>query len=276
MPTSAPTLRSERIARRTQHAFSALVLMFLITPILVIVPLSFNDSAYFSYPMTGLTLKWYGAVLTDGQWRGAIANSFMFGLASAALATVLGTLAATGLSQPSFPWRGLIMPILISPMIVPVVVVAVSLYLVFAPIGLINTDLGVILAHTALGTPFVVITVTARLSAYDRLLSRAAASLGAAPVEVFRRVTLPQIVPGVVAGSLFAFATSFDDVVIVLFLGGAGQRTIPRQMWAGIRDQINPGILAMAGLLTVFAIIMMLVLNWLQGRDAKQNGRQGV
>jgi putative spermidine/putrescine transport system permease protein len=273
MSISAAALPSERIAAWTQRALTALVLLFLIAPILIIVPLSFNDSSYFSYPMSGLTLKWYSAIFKDPQWRGAIANSFIIGLASTGIATVLGTLAAIGLSRPAFPWRGLIVPILISPMIIPVVVVAVSLYLVFAPLGLVNTHIGIILAHAALGAPFVVITVTARLTAYDHNLSRAAASLGAAPLEAFRRVMLPLILPGVAAGGVFAFATSFDEVVVILFIGGADQRTIPRQMWAGIRDQINPGILAMAGLLTIFAILLMLTLNALQGRTAAERNQ---
>ena len=158
------------------------------------------------------------------------------------------------------------MPLLISPMIIPIVVVAVGLYLVFAPLGLIDNYLGVILAHTALGTPFVVITVTATLLSFDRSLTRAAASLGANPWTVFRRVTLPLITPGVATGSIFAFATSFDEVIVILFIGGAEQRTVPRQMWNGIRDRIDPSILAVATLLIVFAIALFITLNRLRAR----------
>ncbi|MCW6508406.1 ABC transporter permease [Lichenifustis flavocetrariae] len=267
MSTETTAVLSERIAHRGVRVFSAAVLVFLVAPILIIVPLSFNQSSYFSYPLTGLTLGWYELVLGSPEWRMAILNSFVIGLSATAIATALGTLAAIGISRPSFPLRGVIVPILIAPMIIPIVVVAVSLYLVFAPLGLTNTHSGVILAHAALGTPFVVITVTARLMAFDTTLSRAAASLGATPWEVFRRVMLPQILPGVATGSIFAFATSFDEVVVILFIGGTEQRTIPRQMWAGIRDQINPGILAMAGLLTVFAVVLFLLIGWLQGRS---------
>jgi putative spermidine/putrescine transport system permease protein len=211
-------------------------------------------------------------LFSSSEWRASIANSFVIGLCATAIATILGTLAAIGISRPSFPFRGLIVPILIAPMIIPIIIVAVSLYLVFAPLGLINTYLGVILAHAALGTPFVVITVTARLMAFDNNLSRAASSLGASPWISFRRVMLPQILPGVAIGSIFAFATSFDEVVVILFIGGAEQRTIPRQMWAGIRDQINPTILAMAGLLTIFAIVLFLTIGWLQDRNSAPNG----
>jgi putative spermidine/putrescine transport system permease protein len=155
------------------------------------------------------------------------------------------------------------MAILISPMIVPVVIVAVGAYLFFGKLGLTDTKLGLILAHTALATPFVVITVTATLSTYDTNLSRAARSLGASPVSTFFRVTLPNITTGMVSGAIFAFATSFDEVVIALFLTGAEQRTLPVQMFSGIRDQINPTIMVAATLLLgistlLFATVMLL------------------
>lgn len=268
MSLETTELASERIARRFVKIFSALVLFFLVAPVLAVVPLSFNESTYFSYPMTGVTLGWYKALVSSPEWRTAIANSFIIGICSTAIATVLGTLAAIGISRPSFPFRGLIVPILIAPMIIPIVIVAVSLYLVFAPLHLINTHIGVILAHATLGTPFVVIIVTARLMAFDTNLSRAATSLGASPWTAFRRVMLPQILPGVATGGIFAFATSFDEVVVILFIGGTEQRTIPRQMWSGIRDQINPTILAMAGLLTIFAVLLFVLIGWLQNRNA--------
>lgn len=268
MRARSQVTRSERAASIGVRLFAIVVLVFLVAPILVVIPLSFNDSAYFSYPMTGFSLRWYEMVFASEDWRRAFLNSFIIGLGSTVLATALGTLAALGLSRAAFPFRGLVMPLLISPMIIPIVVVAVGLYLVFAPLGLTNSYLGVVLAHTALGTPFVVITVTATLMSFDRSLTRAAASLGAAPLTVFRRVTLPLIFPGVATGGVFAFATSFDEVIVILFIGGVEQRTIPRQMWTGIRDQINPSILAMATLLTCFAIALFLAIDWLQGRGS--------
>jgi len=262
------TTRSERAASIAVRIFSVAILVFLVAPILVVIPLSFNDSSYFSYPMSGFSLRWYESLFASEDWRRAIFNSFVIGLASTLLATALGTLAALGLSRSAFPFRSIVMPLVISPMIIPIVVVAVGLYLVFAPLNLTNSYLGVILAHTALGTPFVVITVTATLMSFDRSLTQAAANLGAAPLTGFRRVTLPLILPGVATGSVFAFATSFDEVIVILFIGGVEQRTIPRQMWTGIRDHINPSILAMATLLTCFAIALFLVIDWLQGRNA--------
>jgi len=269
MAQNQPTVLVERIASRAVRIYSAIVLIFLISPILVTIPLSFNAGAYFSYPMSGFSLRWYEFVFSSVDWQRAFFNSLSIGVVSAILATVLGTSAALGLSQPQFPARNLVMSLLVSPMIVPVVVVAVGLYLVFAPLGLVNNYWGLILAHTALGVPFVVITVTATLSSFNWTLTRAAASLGAKPWTVFRKITLPLIMPGVVTGAIFAFATSFDEVIVVLFIGGVDQRTIPRQMWNGIRDQINPSILVVSTLLTLFAIALFVVIAWLRHRAMK-------
>ena len=249
---------------------TGIVLAFLIAPVLAIIPLSFNAGSYFSYPMTGFSLRWYEKALLNPDWQRAFLNSLGIGAMATLIATVLGTLAALGLSRSSFPWRSVIMPLLISPMIIPVVVVAVGFYMVFAPLGLTDSYAGVVLAHAALGTPFVVITVTASLLSFDRNLVRAAAGLGAPPWTAFRRVTLPLISPAVATGAIFAFATSFDEVVVILFIGGPSQRTVPRQMWSGIREAIDPSILAVATLLTVFAIALFITLNWLRGRTGAQ------
>nr|WP_237666244.1 MULTISPECIES: ABC transporter permease [Burkholderia] len=257
---------STRIATAGVRIHCAIVLFFLVAPILVIIPLSFNSGAYFSYPMEGFSLRWYAQAFGSPDWQRAFLNSMAIGAASTAIATSLGTLAAIGLARDNFPFRSLIMPILISPMIIPIVVVAAGFYLIFAPLGLVNSYPGVILAHAALGTPFVVITVTASLLSFDQSLLRAAANLGAAPWTTFRRVTLPLILPAVATGAVFAFATSFDEVIVILFIGGPDQRTVPRQMWSGIRDQIDPSILAVATVLIVFAILLFTSINWLRGR----------
>jgi putative spermidine/putrescine transport system permease protein len=262
-PNSLP---STRIATAGVRIHCAIVLFFLVAPILVIIPLSFNSGSYFSYPMEGFSLRWYAQAFGSLDWQRAFLNSMAIGAASTAIATSLGTLAAIGLARDNFPFRSLIMPILISPMIIPIVVVAAGFYLIFAPLGLVNSYPGVILAHAALGTPFVVITVTASLLSFDQSLLRAAANLGAAPWTTFRRVTLPLILPAVATGAVFAFATSFDEVIVILFIGGPDQRTVPRQMWSGIRDQIDPSILAVATVLIVFAILLFTSINWLRGR----------
>jgi putative spermidine/putrescine transport system permease protein len=262
------TVLTERVASRWVRLHCALVLFFLVAPILAIIPLSFNAGSYFSYPLQGFSLRWYEQALTSADWQRALLNSVGIGIASTLIATCLGTLAALGLSRSHFPLRSIVMPIIISPMIVPIVVVAAGFYLVFAPLGLVNSYPGVIFAHAALGTPFVVITVTASLLSFDQSLLRAASGLGARPWVAFRRVTLPLITPAVATGSVFAFATSFDEVIVILFIGGPDQKTVPRQMWSGIRDSIDPSILAVATMLIVFAVMLFASINWLRGRAA--------
>jgi len=264
-----------KVGRRCYLAFCSAVFLFLIAPILVIVPLSFNVEPYFTFTEGMLSLdpeayslRWYRTVAEDPEWLRALANSLVIGFAATALATALGTLAALGLSNPAMPGRSLAMSLLISPMVTPVIISAAGMFFFYSDLGLAQTYPGLILAHTALGTPFVVITVTATLSGFDPNLTRAAASLGAGPVRTFRRIQLPLIAPGVISGALFAFATSFDEVVTVLFIGGLDQRTIPRQMWAGIREQISPAILAVATLLIAFALLLMLVVEWLRRRGS--------
>ena len=270
----------ERAARIAYLAFCAAVFFFLMAPILAIVPLSFNAEPYFTFTEGMLrldpdawSLRWYREIVEGGAWTGALANSLIIGVAATALATVLGTLAALGLASPHMPARRFAMGFLVSPLVTPVIISAAGMFFFYSRMGLGQTHLGIILAHAALGTPFVVITVTATLTAYDRTLTRAAASLGAGPVRTFRSVQLPLIAPGVLSGALFAFATSFDEVVVVLFLSGVEQSTIPRQMWAGIREQISPAILAVATFLIVFAVGLLFTVAWLRKRTGGGRSR---
>ncbi len=257
----------------------ALIFLFLILPILIIIPLSFNVEPYFSFTpgMLALdpdafSLRWYRDFVNNEQWIHSIKNSVMIGVAATVVATVLGTVAALGLSRGNMPFRNIVMSILISPMIVPLIISAAGMYFFYSSIGLSQTYLGIILAHAALGTPFVVITVTATLVGFDMSLVRAAANLGATPTRTFFKVTMPLILPGVISGGLFAFITSFDEVVAVLFLAGFEQRTIPRQMWAGIREQISPTILAVATILITISIMLLAVLELLRRRNERLRG----
>jgi putative spermidine/putrescine transport system permease protein len=252
------------------HAFGAAVLLFLVAPIVAIVPLSFNAEPFFTYPMPGLSLRWYQEFFGSDVWQLALRNSIIVAVSSTILSTALGTLAAIGLTRPECPARATITAILISPMIVPVIVTAVGVYYAFAAVGLLNTLTGLVLAHTAIGAPFVVITVTATLASFDHNLMRAASSLGAAPAEAVARVMLPIIAPGVVSGALFAFVTSFDEVVIALFISGSEQRTLPRQMWSGVRETLSPTIAAVATLLIIFSTVFLATLQWLQRRAERQ------
>jgi putative spermidine/putrescine transport system permease protein len=310
VPTYASPL--ERIWYYAYLVICGLIFFFLIAPIVVIIPLSFNSEPYFtftdrmlSFDPEGYSLRWYRSLLTFGMqnpdatgwafwvdawnnanWIKAAKNSIIIGVFSTLLATVLGTLAALGLSRPEMPFRRAIMAILISPMIVPLIITATGMFFFYSnPCELLGvfglptncgrlagTYLGVILAHATLGIPFVIITVTATLVGFDQSLNRAAASLGANPRTTFFRVTMPLILPGVISGALFAFVTSFDEVVAVLFIAGPEQQTIPRQMWNGIREQISPAILAVATLLVIFSIALLTTVELLRRRSERIRG----
>jgi putative spermidine/putrescine transport system permease protein len=252
--------------------FSALVLLFLVAPILIVLPLSFNAEPYFSFPMPGTSLRWYSAVVNSPSWQKALHNSLVIGTVTMVLATLLGTLAALGLTRARFPFKALILATLISPMVAPIVITAVAMYFFYAKIGLANTFTGLVIAHTALATPFVVIIVSATLAGFDARLSRAAASLGAAPLTVFFTVTMPLILPGLISGALFAFVTSFDEVVTVIFLAGVDQYTLPREMWKGVREDINPTILAVACLMVALSVVALSLMEILRRRAERLRG----
>ena len=260
------------LERAWHYAFRiicGLVLVFLMLPILVIAPLSFNADSFMLYPMSGFSLKWYEEFFTSPAWRQALMNSCIVSPFATLLAMALGTPAAVGLTRIDFPGKALLTSVLISPMVVPVVIVGVATYLVFAPAGLSGSYIGLILVHAALGVPFVVTTVSATLQGFDFNLVRAAASLGANPLTAFFKVTLPLVAPGVVSGGLFAFGTSFDEVVVTLFLAGPEQTTLPRQMFSGIRENISPTIAAVATILTVLSTLMLITLEWLRRRGER-------
>jgi putative spermidine/putrescine transport system permease protein len=246
-----------------------LVLLFLILPVLVIVPLSFNDGTFLIYPLNGFSMRWYHEFFGSAEWMRSLKNSLIVAPVATLLAMVLGTLAAIGLTRGQFRGKQLIMSLVISPMVVPVVIVGVASYLCFAPLGLGNSYLSLILVHAVLGVPFVIITVSATLQGFNYSLVLAAANLGASPVTTFFRVTLPLIAPGVISGALFAFATSFDEVVVTLFLAGPEQATLPRQMFSGIRENLSPTIAAAATLLIGFSVLLLLALEWLRGRSER-------
>ena len=256
-----------------------LILFFLIAPIVVIIPLSFNAEPYFTFSKemlafdpAGFSTQWYQEFFSDSNWQGAVKNSFIIAIFSTMISVTLGTIAALGLSRSEMPYKTLVMGILISPMIVPLIISAAGMFFFYTEIGLASTHLGVILAHAALATPFVVITVTATLVGFDQSLTRAAATLGASPTTTFFRVIVPLILPGVISGGLFAFVTSFDEVVVVKFVGSYQQRTIPWAMFSGIREQISPTILAVATLLVLFSICLLTVVELLRRRNERQRG----
>jgi putative spermidine/putrescine transport system permease protein len=263
----------------TFRCIAGSIFIFLITPIIVVMPLSFNAQDFFTFTPemlrfdpAGYSLKHYQDFFSSNDWQQALWNSVRIAPAATLLSVSFGTLAAIGLSQPHVPFRRVIMAILISPMIVPLIISAAGMYFFYSRIGLQGTYLGVVLAHAALGIPFVIITVTATLVGFDNSLTRAAANMGANPVTTFFRVQMPLILPGVISGGLFAFITSFDEVVVVLFVGSAQQQTLPWQMFTGLREQISPTILAVATILVAISIGLLTTVELLRRRSERLRG----
>ena len=272
--------------------FCGIVFFFLIAPLVAIIPISFSRSPFMLFTEGMLawppdpeawSFRWYRymvGICTDknlttpcsNRWMVGTVNSFFVGTVSTLVATALGTLAALGLSRPHMPYKGLIMSILISPMIVPLIITAAGMFFFYAKVNLVYTFTGIILAHVALSTPFVVITVTATLVGFDTNMTKASQSLGARPVRTFFKVIMPLILPGVISGALFAFITSFDEVVIVMFMASLDQLTIPKQMWAGIRQEISPVILCMATCLVALSIFLLTTVELLRRRSEKLRG----
>ena len=266
------------------------ILFFLIAPIVTIIPLSFNAQDFFTFTPemlsldpAGYSLKHYQDFFTNQDWLRPMKNSLIIAPFATIISVTLGTLAAIGLSQSHVPFRRAIMAILISPMIVPLIISATGMFFFYSQMGLWMEDtfgiskslsgyIKVILAHAALGIPFVIITVTATLVGFDNSLTRAAANMGATPTVTFFRVQMPLILPGVISGALFAFITSFDEVVVVLFVGAAAQKTLPWQMFTGLREQISPTILAVATILVCVSIMLLATLEILRRRSERLRG----
>ena len=299
--------RQEQIGQYAFLAICTIIFIFLILPILIIIPLSFNVEPYFSFTEGMMALdpaaystRWYEDIFRFGMndpdaeegwwsdmwnnatWIRAVRNSFFLAICSTVLATTFGTLAALGLSRPEMPFRSAITSLLISPMIVPLVITATGMFFFYGGSmqgiipgyeeGLANTYLGLVLAHATLGVPFVIITVTATLSGFDRSLIRASQGLGASGWTTFSKVIMPLITPGMISGALFAFITSLDEVVAVIFLADVSQRTIPRQMFSGLREQISPTILAVATILVILSILLLTTLELLRRRSERLRG----
>lgn len=254
-------------------AVCALILLFLVVPIFIIIPFSFNAEPYFSYPIPGYSTRWYAEFFASDAWRGSLRNSLIVALPTMALSTALGTLAALGLTHENFPLKGFVVGLFMSPMMIPHIIIGLGLFFFYVEIGIVHSFIGMILAHTTLAVPFVVLTVTATLTNFNTNLIRAAAILGAGPVTVFRRIVLPLILPGVLSGALFAFVVSFDELIVALLISGAEQRTLPRQIWSGVRESISPVIMTVATMLIVLATLLMLVTEWFRRRGERLQAR---
>jgi putative spermidine/putrescine transport system permease protein len=258
-----------RLARLGFYGFCGAVLLYLVLPVLVVVPMSFSSSRYLQFPPPGLSLRWYVNYLGDPEWTGATARSLVVAALVTAICTVVGTAAALGLVRGTFRGKQLVNGLIVSPMVVPVIIVAIALYFFFAPfkawgVPLIGTVPGLVIAHSLIALPLVVINVSATLRGFDRHLEMASQNLGASPLVTFRRVTFPLIRPGIVSGALFAFITSFDELVIAIFISGSTARTLPVKMWEGIRLEIDPTIAAVSSLLIGLSVTLLLALALLR------------
>ena len=267
-----------------------IIFIFLIMPILVVMPLSFNSQDFFTFTPEmlkfepeGYSLKHYRDFFTNNEWQRSFKNSLLIAPVATLVSVSLGTLAAIGLSQSYVPFKRAIMAILISPMIVPLIISATGMFFFYSHVGNFLEDrigldknfvgyVKVILAHSVLGIPFVIITVTATLVGFDSSLTRAAASMGANPVKTFFKIQMPLILPGVISGGLFAFITSFDEVVVVMFVGSTNQKTLPWQMFTGLREQISPTILAVATILVAISIALLITIEMLRRRSERLRG----
>lgn len=246
--------------------FVAVVLIYLVFPVFVVAPVSFSSAKYLQFPPPGWSLQWYDNYFQRPGWIPATLLSIRVALVTAVLATVLGTAASLGLVRGRFPGRDAINSFIVSPLVVPAIIVAIGVYFVYAQARLVGSWWGLVLAHTALALPFVVTNVSATLHGFDERLEYAAMNLGANRWQTFRRVTLPIIQPGVLAGALFAFITSFDELIVALFISGTGAVTLPRKMWDSLRQEIDPTIAAVSTILITISIIVFVSAELLRQR----------
>lgn len=259
----------QRLLRVALWTFAIIVFAIQLAPLIVLIPLSFTSGTLLNFPIPSFSLRWYQEFFGSTQWLGSLRNTFVVGVIASTLATILGTLGAIGVLRTSARLQPFLMAALISPMVIPLVVVALAMFLHLARLGLAASFTGLVIAHTVVCMPLVLIPVVSTLQSFDMNLFRAALSLGASPTRTFFKVILPLILPGVLAGWLFAFATSIDEIVVTLFVGGPEQITLPRQIYSGLRERISPTVAAVATLSTVLAILMLIVVEVLRRRGRR-------
>lgn len=259
----------DRIWQIGLYVVGGAIIFYLVSPLVAVIPLSFNSEPYFTFPMPGTSTRWYDDLFNSPEWQRAARSSFITGISVTILATVLGTLAAVGMTLTNFKLKAFLIGLLLSPMMVPHLVTGVGMFFFYAWAGLVYTLPGLIMAHTVVALPFVILTVSATLANFNVNLIRAGASMGAGPVTVFFRIILPVIAPGVLAGAVLAFVASFDELIITLLISGPEWKTIPRQMWNGVREEITPVITAAATLLIGFSVLIMVGAEMLRRRGER-------
>jgi len=264
---AAPTARRRqgRVSRYLLALFGGAVILFLCLPIVVVVPMSFSSASSLEFPPPGLSLRWYQSFFGDPRWLRAAAISGLVALASSIAALVLGSVAAYGLVRGSFRGRALLEGNFVAPLILPPVITAVALYIFFAKIGLLGTIPGLIVAHTVLTVPYVVLLMSVAIRQFDARIEQVAYSLGASWFRMFRSVLLPNLLPSVLAAWIFAFIISFDEVIVTIFLAGAYD-TIPKRMFNELILQVNPTITAIATLLIALSVVTIGIVAWLMRR----------
>lgn len=251
---------------------ASLVLAFLVLPILAVVPASFNRASYIYLPPHAYSGRWYEDFFADSGWRSALYNSLEVAVIATAIAVALGTVSAIGLTRVGPRWRQLLTGLFLAPMIVPVIVTAVAIYRSALDVGLSGTILGMSLGHALLALPFVVINVGIALRTVDESWLRAATGLGAGPWHAFRTITLPNITPGLVGGAIFSFVTSFDEVVVAVFMAGYANKTLPVKIWESIRLEFTPVVAVAATFMILLAIVLFGGAQALSKKAEKQKG----
>lgn len=251
---------SRSASRLPLYLLVAIVVIFLIAPMLIVVPMSFSSSNELRFPPTGFSTRWYERFLSDPLWTNAAITSLEVGFATVVVSTVLGTLAALGLTRGRYPARAIVNGLILSPLVVPVVIIAIGMYFVFVDWRIAGTLPGLVAAHSVLAIPFVIVNVSVSLRTLDRNLELAAQNLGANPWRTFQRITLPLILPGIAAGAAFAFITSWDEVVVAIFLSSPLVRTLPVVMWSQVRSVIDPTIAAVATIVMLVTTVSLLLI----------------
>ncbi|GLS32575.1 ABC transporter permease subunit [Neomesorhizobium albiziae] len=254
------------LTKQIGAAFVVLVMSFLLFPGAIVMIMSFSAGAYLEFPPSGFSLQWYRSFFGDASWTGAAWTSIQIGIAVTILSTIVGTLAALGLSRTSPGLRSVLTMAILTPITIPLIVVGIAVFLALVNLGLIGSKSGIVLAHSIGAIGYVVVIVSATLANFDRRLEQAAKSMRAGPVPTFRRVTLPLILPGILGGAVFAFIHSFDEVVITSLVSGFSIRTLPLKMWENIRHAIDPTIAAVSSLLMLLPVLWIIAIYFMWWR----------
>jgi putative spermidine/putrescine transport system permease protein len=268
--TAGNELEARAIIRSLYYIICFLVGFFLISPILLVIPMSFSSVSYLQFPPPGFSWRWYIQFFTDPAWIQPTIQSFQIAIMTMLVATALGTLASFGLVRGKFFGRQALFTLLISPMIVPIIIIAVAVYAFFSRLHLTDTEVGVVIGHTIVAVPFVILAVSASLRGFDENMERAARVLGASPLKAFFKVTFPLIKPGVISGAMFAFIRSFDETVLSIFLCSVEVKTLPKRMWEGLRTEVSPIIAAVSTLLIFFSLILLIILEIYREKNKKK------